>query len=372
MPSIDRLKNTSLGLAICLALALAFATAFLQSSPVKADEPGQETEKFCLSCHANPDLKMTLPSGEEVPLTVSEETLQNSVHHAAGVECQACHTNITDYPHPPINFKDRREMSLAYYQACQKCHQVNYDKAQDSIHGQQLAAGNPQAPLCTDCHGVHDIQPPDQPRAKISTTCGQCHTQINQEYSASIHGAALIGEDNPDVPVCTDCHGVHNIQDPRTAQFRIHTPDLCASCHADREKMAKYNISADVYDLYSLSWHGVDVNVYQANWQTTWHTSAVCTDCHGTHNIRQTADPASTVNPTNLLGTCQKCHPGVGPNWTGAWIGHNRIDQQRTPFLYYTEQFYGSFTPIVLLVSAIYVILQIIRSTVDRVRRSLP
>jgi predicted CXXCH cytochrome family protein len=371
MPSIDRRHLTSWGLAICLALALAFAAAVLQQKSALADEPQQETEKYCLSCHSNPDLKMTLPSGEEVPLTITDEMLQNSVHHAAGIECQACHTNITTYPHPPINFANRREMSVAYYQACQKCHQVNYEKAQDSIHGQQVAAGNEKAPLCTDCHGAHDIQPPDQPRAKISTTCGQCHTEINQEYAHSIHGKALLGEDNPDVPVCTDCHGVHNIQDPRTAQFRVETPDLCARCHANKELMDKYGLSSDVYDLYSLSWHGVDVNVYKANWQTTWHTSAVCTDCHGTHNILPKDDPASMVNPNNLLATCQKCHPGVGPNWTGAWVGHNRIDQQRTPTLYYTEQFYSIFTPVVLLMSAIYVILQIIRATVGRVRRSL-
>ncbi len=26
--------------------------------------------------------------------------------------------------------------------------------------------------------------------------------------------------------MCTDCHGVHNIQDPRTAQFRVGTPEF--------------------------------------------------------------------------------------------------------------------------------------------------
>jgi predicted CXXCH cytochrome family protein len=63
----------------------------------------------------------------------------------------------------------------------------------------------------------------------------------------------LIQEDNPDVPVCTDCHGVHNIQDPRTEQFRIEEPDLCAGCHANAELMSEYNLPANVYDLYKLS-----------------------------------------------------------------------------------------------------------------------
>ncbi|MBK7452544.1 MAG: hypothetical protein IPJ46_02160 [Anaerolineales bacterium] len=35
------------------------------------------------------------------------------------------------------------------------------------------------------------------------------------------------------MPTCIDCHGVHNIQDPTTAQFRNETPQLCAKCHAN-------------------------------------------------------------------------------------------------------------------------------------------
>jgi predicted CXXCH cytochrome family protein len=367
MRKTERIWLGGLVLAGCLALVLAAALA----SPVQADKPYQETEKYCLSCHGNPDLKMTLPSGEEISLYISPDDLENSVHSPAGIECEACHTEITTYPHPEISFQNRREMSRTYYQACQKCHPSNYEKTQDSMHAQAAEAGNLDAPICTDCHGAHDVQPPDQPRALISTTCGKCHTDIHEEYSQSIHGSVLLGEDNPDVPVCTDCHGVHNIQDPRTAEFRVETPDLCAGCHADAELMAKYGLSADVYGLYDLSWHGVDVSVYKAQWPNLWHESAVCTDCHGIHNIRTTDDPASTVHPDNLLATCQNCHPGVGPNWTGAWTGHNRIDPEKTPFLYYTEVFYSSFTPLVLWLSIIYVVLQIIHAIVDRVRRSL-
>ncbi len=359
---------------IASALAL-FGTLFLLAvsvRPAQADSPTQETEKYCLSCHGNPDLKMTLPSGEQVPLYISAEDLQHSVHSPAGIECEACHTEIKTYPHPPVAYTTRREMARTYYLACQKCHSSNYEKTQDSMHAQAAAAGNLDAPVCTDCHGAHDVRPPDEPRALISTTCGKCHTQINQDYVQSVHGGDLLTQDNPDVPVCTDCHGVHNIQDPRTAQFRVETPDLCARCHANAELMSKYGLSADVYGLYNLSWHGVDVAVYKAKWPNIWHESAICTDCHGIHDIRRTSDPASKVNPANLLATCQKCHPGVGPNWTAAWIGHNRIDPQRTPFLYYTEVFYHTLTPIVLWASILYVALQILRATVERVRRSLP
>ncbi|HLE51257.1 MAG TPA: cytochrome c3 family protein [Anaerolineales bacterium] len=357
--------------AVFYPVVLIFITSFLIIPSVRAEEPSQETEAYCLGCHDNPDLSLELPSGDTLSLFISPEILSKSIHSPLGIECQACHTQIISYPHPKLDYQSRRELSRAYYQACQKCHSENYTKTLDSMHAQAASAGNLDAPICTDCHGAHDVQPPDQPRANISATCGQCHTAIFADYTASIHGGALIQEDNPDVPVCTDCHGVHNIQDPRTPQFRVESPELCAGCHANQELMGKYGLSADVYNLYNLSWHGVDISVYKAKWPTIWHESAVCTDCHGVHNILATGNPASMVNPANLLATCQKCHPQAGPNWTGAWTGHNRISLERTPSVFYTDAFYSIFSPVVLWGSIIYVLLQIIHSLVERVRRSL-
>ncbi|HET7009539.1 MAG TPA: cytochrome c3 family protein [Anaerolineales bacterium] len=334
-------------------------------------QPSTQTEAYCLSCHGEEGLSLTLPNGESLSLTLSEETLRASVHSPLGIECRACHTEITTYPHPAIEYATRRELARNLYLACQKCHADNYDKTLDSMHAQVAAAGNLDAPVCTDCHGAHDVHPPDEPRAHISEICGQCHTEMYASYAESVHGAALIQEGNTDVPVCTDCHGVHNIGDPRTAQFRVDTPEMCAGCHADPELMARYGLSADVYSLYNLSFHGVDISVYKANWPTIWHQSAVCTDCHGIHDIRRTGDPRSRVNPANLLTTCQQCHPEAGPNWTGAWTGHNRVSLERTPFVFYTQAFYSQLVPFVLVLSAIYVGLQILRATVDRIRRAL-
>jgi predicted CXXCH cytochrome family protein len=362
---LQKLCRYSAGLLLALfALSILF-------SPARANSTGQETEEYCLSCHSNPDLSLELPNGETLSLFISPEVLSLSVHSPAGIECEACHTEIKSYPHPEIDFQSSRELSRAYYKACQKCHASNYELAKDSMHAQVAEQGNLEAPVCTDCHGAHDVHPPDEPRGLVSDTCGQCHSEINEAYRQSVHGGALIQEDNPNVPVCTDCHGVHNIQDPRTALFRVQSPDLCAECHANPELMSKYGLSSDVYNLYQTSWHGVDIAVYRANWPTIWHESAVCTDCHGIHNIRKTDDPKSMVNSANLLATCSKCHPGAGPNWVGSWTGHNRISFERTPFLFYVDAFYKSFVPLVLWGSIIYVALQIVRTTVERVRSSL-
>lgn len=361
-------RSSAAGWSLVGILGIIFIFVFVGQAG--AQEPSQNTEAYCLSCHSNPDLRMTLPSGEEVSLYISSEDLKTSAHSPLGIECQACHTEIRTYPHPAIEYQTHRELSRSYYLSCKKCHSTIYENAQDSMHA-QVAADNPNAPICTDCHGSHYVQKPDEPRSLISTTCSQCHQQIYDQYKNSIHGSELIGKDNPDVPVCTDCHGVHNIHDPRTTQFRIESPEMCANCHANEELMNKYGLTADVYNLYQLSWHGVDVSVYKARWPTIWHDSAVCTDCHGVHDILNTDDPASSVNPANLLKTCQKCHPGVSANWTSAWTGHNKISIERTPLLYAIDVFYSSLTPVVLWTAGIYVLLQILRATVDRVKRSM-
>ena len=356
---------------VILAVGFVLLTSFFLFSSARASQEQQNTEKFCLSCHGDSKLMQTLPSGETLSLYVNPDLLAHSVHSTIGIECQACHTDIQVYPHPVQKFSTLRDLSRNFVEACKKCHTAIYEKTKDSMHAQVAEAGNQNAPICTDCHGVHDIQPPDQPRSRVSETCGQCHREIFTTYTNSIHGSALLQEDNPDVPVCTDCHGVHNIQDPRTQQFRVESPELCAGCHADENLMEKYGLPSNVYDLYELSWHGVDVTVYKARWPSIWHNSAVCTDCHGIHDILPASNPSSRVNSANLLVTCQKCHPEAGPNWTDAWTGHYEISQQRTPWLYYVDTFYSYFMPVVLWLSVIYVFLQILHVSVERVRRSL-
>lgn len=197
-------------LKIYLVLSISLVALGLIVAPAQA----QETEGFCLNCHGKTDLQMTLPSGEVLPLNISNDQLKISVHSSNGIECEACHTEIKSYPHPALSdeIQTRRDLARSLYQACKKCHSQNYTKTMDSMHAQAAVSGNQNSPICTDCHGVHDVTDPDQPRARVSTTCSQCHAQIFEQYKDSVHGAALLTENNPDVPVCTDCHGVHNIQ----------------------------------------------------------------------------------------------------------------------------------------------------------------
>lgn len=331
-------------------------------------EPGVSND-YCLSCHAQPDLYTELASGEQLYLTIDEHEFYASVHGAQGYACVQCHTEIREYPHPPISAPTRRDLVLELYLSCKRCHHDKYDSTLDSVHGRALASGNKEAAVCTDCHGAHNVRPPNEPRSHIPQTCDRCHSEIYKEYQESVHGAALIGDGNPDVPSCTDCHGVHNVAGPSDAGFHLNSPLICASCHQDQELMAKYGLSADVFDTYVSDFHGTTVVMFEANIPGQETNKPVCTDCHGVHNIRSAKDPQSNVYQTNLLATCQRCHPGATENFPTSWLGHYRPDIDRYPIVYIVDLFYRIFVPTVLGGMAILVAADAGRRVYNRIRK---
>lgn len=320
----------------------------------------------CLSCHANKQLSMTFGDGKQGSVYVDGAQVTASVHGAKGIRCTDCHSSISSYPHPKQQAKDARDYSLAAYEICQRCHPGNFAQSQDSIHAQVLRTSNRFAPVCTDCHGAHDVAKAATPRTRITNTCARCHEPIYSVYSKSVHGQALVNEQNADVPTCVDCHGVHQIEDPRTAAFRLESPETCARCHTDAKLMAKYNISTDVYSTYSEDFHGVTVDFYRTKWTTIWCYKAVCTDCHGIHEILKTSDAASSVNGKNLINTCRKCHPDAPPNFTSAWTGHLQPSLERVAPVYYVQLFYQLIIPLTVGAMVLYVGLDLTRTVLDR------
>jgi len=181
-----------------------------------------------------------------------------------------------------------------------------------SAHARAVAAGKHGA-VCSDCHGAHDILPSDNPRASIwrtnvPQTCGKCHAEILTAYQSSVHGEAL-ARGHRQAPVCTDCHGEHRIlgpSEPASPVFAANIPgETCGRCHADQRLSEKYGLAAGNVAAFEDSYHGLALRsgrVMVAN----------CSSCHGVHDIRPSSDPRSHVSPANLAATCGKCHPGAG------------------------------------------------------------
>jgi hypothetical protein len=332
-------------------------------------------DDYCLSCHGQPGQTMTLEDGSDVDLYVDAAVHTASIHGSQGYACVQCHTAVGEYPHPAFQAADRRSMTLQLNQVCERCHITQFNLTHDSVHAQALAEGQTAAAVCTDCHTAHAVQDwVDQqtgktlPEARLAIpgTCAQCHNAIYQEYQESVHGSALTNENNPDVPTCIDCHGVHNIEDPSTSHFRLASPQLCGDCHSDPQRMAKYGISTDVMNTYVADFHGTTVSIFEKLSPDAETNKPVCYDCHGVHNINKTDDPEKGLQiRDNLLATCQKCHPDANENFPAAWLSHYIPSPDVYPLVYYVELFYKFFIPTVLGGMGILVVMDASRKLIN-------
>jgi cytochrome b subunit of formate dehydrogenase len=183
---------------------------------------------------------------------------------------------------------------------------------QQSVHGKAVAAGKDGAAVCTDCHGSHEILAASDPKSPIfkfnvPATCGKCHQGVQTEFMQSIHGQAL-ARGNSQAPVCTDCHGIHSIKshvDPNSSVSALNLArTTCARCHEGVRLSQEFGMQRHPVSTYLDSYHGL---ASRGGSQVV----ANCASCHGVHNILPSSDSRSTINKANLAKTCGACHPGV-------------------------------------------------------------
>ena len=219
--------------------------------------------------------------------------------------------------------------------------------------------------MCTDCHGAHDATRPVAHSPEVPADCGKCHTEIYDLYRDSVHGGALV-DGNREVPTCTDCHGVHALQGPTEHRFRLFSPQVCARCHADETLMSKYGISTRVFETYVSDFHGSTVVLFERLAPDQETNKPVCIDCHGVHAIRPPDDPASTVFQTNLLRTCQRCHPTATEDFPSSWLSHYSPEPGKATVVYIVQIFYRTLVPVVIGGMALYVLIHRVRLSVSR------
>jgi predicted CXXCH cytochrome family protein len=361
------------GLGLFLFAMAAFVPAARATPATQGDEP---TNDFCLACHQQEGVELTLGS-ESLPVTINPTAFGLSVHAEEGMKCVDCHSNISDYPHPAVTEKSVRAFSLAFSESCRECHEEQYSSAQDGVHQKAISANNENAPLCSDCHNPHTQarligtesgQLTIAARVHVPQTCAQCHSDKYEQYKDSVHGRALT-DGNLDVPTCTDCHGVHNIEDPTTAAFHNNTPALCADCHDNAEIMDKYGISTNVLETYVADFHGTNVKLFgeQSPDQTT--NKAVCTDCHGVHDISKVDNPETGIAlRENLLIKCQACHPDATANFPGAWMSHYEPSPEHYPIVFYVSLFYKIMIPAIIGGMIFFILTDIYRRRINRVK----
>jgi cytochrome b subunit of formate dehydrogenase/mono/diheme cytochrome c family protein len=381
-----RTRVNRAGLAIAAA-SLFWLLLFSPATPAASAAATNAVEKLansdCIDCHTDPS-NTRVVNGQKIPLAVfPTNDFARSVHSM--LDCTDCHTGVKELVHdanlpPPdctgCHEKEAKEYATSIHgvshamgtsgaancwdchgshgilpvtdpsspvfklnlpATCAKCHsnaelmkeyQIKLPQAaaqyMDSIHGQALIKmGLIVAPSCDDCHGVHDIKRAvdrDSPinHANVAKTCGKCHYGVEKTYDQSIHGQ-LLARGDPRGPVCTDCHTAHDIVNPEGNNFKAISDERCGKCHADR--LAGYR------DTY----HGKAMALGKPN---AAPEVAACYDCHGYHDILPPSDPRSRLSKTNILATCQQCHPSATIKFTEYKPHANPMDAKHYPLLH--------------------------------------
>jgi hypothetical protein len=234
----------------------------------------------CADCHSNirsfPHPEVTASSPRDFSLEMyptcqecHNEQYQlalDSVHQTAlaagnnnAAVCTDCHNPHTQTRLTNIVSGELLEAARVHVpETCAQCHSKIFDTYRESVHGSALTEeNNLDVPTCIDCHGVHNIQDPTTNTFRNSTPylCAECHTNNNimdrygistnvlNTYVSDFHGTTvkLFEESYPDQPtnkpVCTDCHGIHDIprvDDPGAGiAHKNNLLSKCQQCHPD-------------------------------------------------------------------------------------------------------------------------------------------
>lgn len=318
--------------ASCLACHAGVSQPLASSAHAGLGKP--QTSEACVACHGDHNVLKPKVRGTQLCLSCHETEVREfsaSLHGQArgrgngeAPSCKDCHGPA----HQVLAASDPNAAvsKVKLPETCGRCHS-NPDLArkylftvampveayQSSVHGRAIRSGKMGAAACNDCHGVHNILPASDPRspiskAKVATTCAQCHAQVFGIYKESIHGRA-VAAGVKGAPTCIDCHGEHRILAPGDPGSPVYVANVsrltCSHCHEDQRLLARLDLPAGRVESYEQSFHGLATRAGS-------RTAANCASCHGVHNILPSSDLRSTIAKANLPATCGKCHPDAG------------------------------------------------------------
>ncbi len=169
-----------------------------------------------------------------------------------------------------------------------------YAKYNESIHGIRLAEGDTNVTTCFDCHGGHQILKANDPAstvypANVPELCANCHSDeelmapynipTNQFdlYQQSVHGHALLDNQDLRAPNCATCHGTHGAAPPGFEEVA----NVCGSCHAATQ------------DYYLKSPHA-----------SGGDGAPKCVTCHGRYDVSKPSEALYLGAEPRHCGAC--------------------------------------------------------------------
>lgn len=257
----------------------------------------------CVTCHST--------ASEKSAKIVKDWT--GSIHAERGVTCVDCHggdataatQEAAESPRAGFVGAPKKQDIPAL---CASCHADvemmrqyslptdQWTQYRQSIHGKKLAEGNNDVPTCFVCHDQHGTKKVADPQASVypmnvPELCGGCHSNAGlmqpyhiptnqyELYKDSVHGIALLQNQDTRAPTCATCHGTHGAAPPGFKEVQ----NVCGSCHTATQ------------DYYLKSVHaGNDPEMPK------------CVTCHGRYDVGKPTD-AIFVEPGSR--NCSSCHP---------------------------------------------------------------
>jgi hypothetical protein len=309
-------------IAIVLAVVVSVAAQGLFPSAGFGQAQGDTTyTDTCINCHHENDM---MPEGHNPA----------DIHMKEGLSCAGCHGGDPTSDDPDVAMSeaagfvgvpDRSEIP----HFCGKCHsdivfmrryqpRIATDQETQyatSVHGQLLVKGDTKVAVCTSCHTSHSIFPPSDGRSSVHPfnvpgTCNHCHgnatymadygipTDQYAKYSRSVHGKALLVDQDVGAPACNDCHGNHGATPPGVSSIR----QVCGQCHVNNEQYFSESRMGEAFEAAEL--HG-------------------CEECHGNHDIEKTSDAMVGVGDKSV---CTDCHSDGDEGYAAAAKIHAELD----------------------------------------------
>jgi formate dehydrogenase subunit gamma len=229
-------------------------------------------------------------------------------------------------------------------QACLACHESEQG-AHKAVNVKALGVSPHKDLKCQDCHTAINAFPHTPDMLKQKAACANCHTDQAEAYNRSSHAHKdFVKGDHPN---CITCHGggdPHAIVDagkwPRARKVA-----LCSNCHRQAHRMTKYGVDPDAVSSYEESFHGKALLRF-GNLKV-----AICTDCHGHHDVLNPDNPAAPTNRANAAKTCGQpgCHAGAKVNFAMSGANHLRLKAKKVPILHFEEIFFRVLTGATIL-----------------------
>ncbi|MCP4247853.1 MAG: DUF4405 domain-containing protein [bacterium] len=285
----------------------------------------------CLRCHADASLTA---AADGRSLYVDNEQYTESIHGREAISCARCHTGVSPS-------EERSCSTITEPANCALCHEPAVSDYGRGRHGQLHAAGDPNAPYCTDCHGRHDMMEHTAPEGatallsaairesptysrNIPTLCGKCHREgaqaavryfgpqehIVEHYTMSIHGKGLLDSGLTVTATCADCHSPHKElprSDPESTISKQNIAATCGQCHDG------------IYERYEKSVHSTAGNPdYEARRVRGMPELPHCDDCHSAHTVVRTDVPGFKLG---IMNQCGRCHEEVTETYFETYHG---------------------------------------------------